>query len=340
MLGIDGIVGLEFDPVACATAQAAGFIRHCVDVAAVHPSMYAGAVGLIGSPPCQAWSRGGKQLGRVDQQACHELADRMATGDDDTTWRDWADPRSPLVCQPVRWVRELRPEWVALEEVPAVLPLWEHFARIFQTWGYSTWVGVLNSADYGVPQTRKRAILIASRTRTVSMPEPTHSRDAATGTDRWVSMADALGWGFDNEPSATVSGGGAATGGAEPFANANYRRRLAEHVRAQVQRVGEPRDADWVCDRPATTIVGSFCPDVVSAPGYRTTVSRQNAPGSVRITVAEAGVLQSFPADFPWHGPKTKAHQQVGNAVPPLLAFHVLRAAGADSSVDDIKVAA
>ncbi len=84
---------------------------------------------------------------------------------------------------------------------------------------------------------------------------------------------------------------------------------------------------EWAYRRPATTVVGSFRPDVLAAPGYRTTVSRQDAPDSVRITVAEAGVLQGFPVDFPWQGPRTRRYQQVGNAIPPPLAAALIRAA-------------
>jgi DNA (cytosine-5)-methyltransferase 1 len=83
---------------------------------------------------------------------------------------------------------------------------------------------------------------------------------------------------------------------------------------------------DWCHNRPSTTIVGSFKPEIVAAPGYRTTVSRQNAPDSVRVTVQEAGVLQSFPADYPWQGAKGKQFLQAGNAIPPLMAAHALAA--------------
>ena len=95
----------------------------------------------------------------------------------------------------------------------------------------------------------------------------------------------------------------------------------------------------WTTERPATTIVGSFNPDVVSAPGYRTKVSRQNAEGSVRVTVAEAGILQSFPADYPWHGSRSKQYEQVGNAVPPRLAAHILASLGL-GDLDQLQTAA
>lgn len=85
----------------------------------------------------------------------------------------------------------------------------------------------------------------------------------------------------------------------------------------------------WVHERPSTTVVGSFHPDIQAAPGYRKAGDgpRQNAPGSVRISIEQAAVLQSFPADFPWQGSKSKQFQQVGNAIPPLLAKRVLLAA-------------
>lgn len=388
-IGRTDVIGVEWDEAACATAEAAGHARIHADVAALPPSDVTTdrVEGLIASPPCQAWSMAGKRKGELDRQQCHVLADRMAAGDDSLDWTTWEDERSPLVCQPIRWVRDLSPQWVALEEVPAVASLWEHFARILRGWGYRVWTGDLLAADYGVPQTRLRRILMAHKQITVHPPMPTHAKEPHAGAlfggelSPWVSMADALGWGFDGEPAATVSSGGAATGGAEPFANAGYRQRLRDYVvdrrtnskdgrggmvptapvpvtlpaptvtgknapvyvndnqpNSARRSIDEPaptvlvghrsNDVRWAYERPATTVVGSFNPDVIAAPGYRTDTSRQDAPGSVRVTVAEAGVLQSFPADYPWQGSRSKQYEQVGNAVPPRLAAHILAALG------------
>lgn len=47
-------------------------------------------------------------------------------------------------------------------------------------------------------------------------------------------------------------------------------------------------------------------------------------PEPIRITAREAGILQTFPADYPWAGNKGQVFSQIGNAVPPLLAGHLL----------------
>ncbi len=332
MLGHTGpVVGVEWDADACRTAKAAGHARIRADVAALHPTMFADATGLIASPPCQAWSMAGKRKGEQDRANCHTLADRMAAGDDSLDWTDWEDPRSPLVCQPVRWVRELRPEWVALEEVPAVASLWEHFARIFRGWGYSVWTGDLCAADYGVPQTRTRRILIASRVGQVTPPVPTHAEDeqgpdlfGGAGRTRWVSMHEALGWSGVMVESYSGKAEDLRTADQPAWTITSKGLALREYVvdrRTNSKAAGggmEPTVSVSVL-RPAPTLTGKARSQWVFKHA-----SDDQAP-RFKATIAEAGVLQSFPVDYPWHGQTDESKgRQVGNAVPPLLAAHVL----------------
>src|ERR1019366_8248412 len=135
--------------------------------------------------------------------------------------RIWAAVRSAsLVIEPARFIEAGRPERTALEQVPSVLPLWQVYAAELRRMGYSAWTGILDSACYGVPQTPERAILVASRVREVARPEPTHY-DPRKGLQLWgtpwMSMAEALGMGATARPAPTVTAGGTATGGAEPF---------------------------------------------------------------------------------------------------------------------------
>ena len=204
-LGLDPL-GIEWDDAACQTREANGLRTLQADVATLDPADFAPCDLLIASPPCQAFSMAGNRDGEHDLELIGLVMADLAAGripaDDES---EWADPRSRLVTEPLRWVRELRPSRIALEQVPPVLPLWERTARYLREWGYAVWTGVLSSERYGVPQTRKRAILMASLDGPVHPPRPTHQSYVPGEPARaehtlegellpWVSMAEALGW--------------------------------------------------------------------------------------------------------------------------------------------------
>jgi DNA (cytosine-5)-methyltransferase 1 len=198
-------VGVETDPWACETARAAGHERVQADVTRLDPEQFAPVWGLIGSPPCQAYSTAGRGLGRADRPVVIACAHELAAGHDSRAERlkQCRDPRSLLTVEPLRFALALKPKWIALEQVPAVLELWTLFAELLCAHGYRSAAGVLSAERYGVPQTRKRAFLIASLDGPVCLPVPTHrsykprSREVPEeelALQPWVSMAQALGW--------------------------------------------------------------------------------------------------------------------------------------------------
>lgn len=199
-------IGIEFDEQACATARAAGHARRLGDVAALDPLDFAPCWGLIGSPPCQSYSSVGKGLGKLDKPHVIACAHELAAGFDSRADHAAAcrDARSLLTVEPLRWALALRPRWIALEQVPPVLELWTLFAGLLSVRGYHASAGVLSAEQYGVPQTRRRAFLIASLDGPVQLPAPTHRsynprrpceiREHERHLRPWISMGQALGW--------------------------------------------------------------------------------------------------------------------------------------------------
>lgn len=327
--------GVENMKEARATRDEAGLTTIHDDVWTFEPDGMAS--GLIASPPCQTFSTAGKGagskslddvLGAIWIGAHHDLQALRDVGE------KVGDDRTALVLTPLHFAVTGGYRWLAWEQVPTVLPVWQACAEVLDAAGWSTWTGLLHAEQYGVPQTRKRAFLLASLDGPVSPPEPTHSRyysrdpgQLDLGVEKWVSMAEALGY----EPDRALRGNQRPEGGRTRVDDDGYILRPMDEPSITVTGTARLyRWADlpaWAFRRPSTTIVGSFKPEIVAAPGYRTTVSRQNAPDSVRVTVAEAGILQSFPIDFPWQGARGKQFLQCGNAVPPGLALHALAAA-------------
>jgi len=425
-------VGIEFDAAACLTRAAAGHRTVRADVAEFPLERLAGRVrGLAGSPPCTTFSAAGDGAGNAVIALLAVLITDLFAGRDtraqcrraiiaqlaESGWRSDLAPEdraakieraaasAVLVAEPARFIAAGHPEWIALEQVPAVLPLWQVYAQELRARGYSVWCGKLNAADYGVPQTRERAILIASRVRRVSRPEPTHY-DPRKGMQLWgtpwVSMAEALGWGMTGRPYFALCTAGGSRGGADEQVGGSgarhslYAERDADrwilHTNRDQRPDGSRQTADpqsapapapaltaksggqwvvklhrargsscdadrrdhpvdepaptitsaggkaganlsWVLERPATTVQGD---PRIGRPGHkdREGGESQFAQDSVRISVAEASVLQSFPSDYPWQGTQTKQFQQVGNAWCPLAAIHVLgMATGIDPRV-------
>lgn len=265
-------IGVEWDDAACRTALAAGHPRFKIDVAAADPAYFVGAEGLIASPPCTDFSTAGA-MRRESGSSGH------------------------LVSEVMRWAEVVQPEWIACEQVPQVIHIWQHYAWHLRRLGYSTWTGILNAADYGVPQERERAILLASRTINVAPPVPTHSearRDTLFGPDRqpWRTMAEALGLpaGCEYDSGQNSRGPGGTT---------------VRYVRS--------------CDRPAGTVTGQTTGQWVIRSTRGDDVPR-------KLTLEQSAILQGFPADYPWQGKVSERQQQVGNAVPPPLGAHLLGA--------------
>ncbi|WIM87441.1 DNA cytosine methyltransferase [Candidatus Mycobacterium wuenschmannii] len=295
-LGIP-VTGIELDPDACATRAAAGLDTVQGDVRAYAPRDFPEATVLTGGPPCQTFTVAGKGAGR---RALDEVARRLAgmfESPDAEPARGWScDERTELVLEPMRWallaLRADKPfHAIVLEQVPAVVPVWLAFREVLEGCGYKCAVGILRSEEFGVPQTRRRAILIAQLgSSSVQLPSPTHEAfrkgalsQAALGREPWVSMGQAL----SREVGFTVI--------------SNY------------GSGGDPRNRGRRhSGEPAATVTGKVT---------RNRLHLADGEWS-RFSHCEAGLLQTFPHDFPWSG--SDIGQQIGNAIPPRLAVHVL----------------
>jgi DNA (cytosine-5)-methyltransferase 1 len=317
-LGV-AVEGIEWDKNACATRRAAGLRTKQDDVRSFGPKDFPDATVLAGGPPCQTYTVAGGGAGRRALDRVLGFVQRMADGEDVASelekLHDNGDERTGLVLEPLRWALEahlwdMAYEAIVLEQVPAVLPVWHAYAKVLEGLDYDVACGVLHTEEFGVPQTRRRAILIARRNGRAALPTPTHRR-YFKGRDRsegnadlkpWVTMAETL-----RRPESFVVVSNYGTGG-DPKARGRRR-----------------------SDEPSATVTGKVS---------RNRLYSRDSPKREleRLSEAEAGRLQTFPDDYPWSGKEIA--QQVGNAIPPRLAAHVLAAAlGRTFRTEDVDAA-
>lgn len=281
---------------------------------------------MWGSPPCQPFSAAGDQLGGFDDRDC--------------------------IPGFMRAVEHHRPPVVIMENVKG-LSFEKHWLYVdtvlfdqLRMLGYRAEWKVLDCADYGVPQNRERFILIARRDGgRIVWPMPTHTAGDSLFLQRWVTMADALGWGHTEVPSPVVITARNRQTGADVLRGSSWRHdwwqdeMAASRVLLDTHRdqrddgstqTRDPHSApapaltakaggQWTLERPATSIA---CDPRVAPPGHKG--DGEDAPrqmdGAIRLTVEQAARLQDFPDGYRFTGTKTAQFTQIGNAVPRTLA--------------------
>jgi len=281
--GFQHICAVDNDPYACQTLRINRPQWEVLeaDVRDLRGEMLLGVDLLAGGVPCPPFSIAGRQLGENDERDLFPEVIRLAAE---------GKPRALLI-ENVRGFAAARfdsyREWLV-----------DELDRL----GYFSAFRVLDAADFGVPQNRSRAFLVAfdrSCVRGFAWPEPSGSD--MTVADAIGDLLGARGWnGVENwrlrarAPAPTLVGGSKKHGGPD-----------LGPTRAKKQ---------WA----VLQVDGHGLADVAPGPDAPVT----HAP---RLTVRMAARLQCFPDDWEFSGGKTAAYRQVGNALPPPLAAAVAR---------------
>lgn len=242
------------------------------------------------------------------------------------------DPRNELVDEMRRVVRELKPAMVMMENVPGLAttgrPILERFLRSLRAMGYLVTWKVLQVADYGVPQRRRRLVLLAGRGFDIPIPAPTHSRVPDKERVRWRTVRSAIG--DMGEP--IIFDEAKEAGGPDMFGWHVIRRMSSQNVRRlKHARPGAvwtkiPKRLRPDChkgtdagfrntygrlkwDEPSSTITGG-CTSLSKG--------RFGHPTQLRtISVREAARLQTFPDSYVFDSPYIDyVCEMIGNALP------------------------
>ncbi|MBA7505944.1 hypothetical protein ES706_04624 [subsurface metagenome] len=296
---------------------------------------------IIGGPPCQSFSLVGK--------------------------RDPKDPRGNLIWNFYEIVKVKRPVIFLMENVTGLktakdsrgVNVLSELLRLFNDLGYSVNYFILNAADYGVPQRRRRIFIVGNRDgQQMPLPEPTHTHDLSRQPligqrQPWITCRDALDdlstpytdsdiGHYEKAPDCTYQQLMRAKNGSTVR---NHQMPYMSETDLKIIRavpiggnymdvpddIATQRIMNFKKTGGRTTTYGRMDP---SKPAYtlNTHFSRPNVGCNIHyredrlITIREGMRIQSFPDRFVVYSTsKRGTYEQVGNAVPPLLAQAVAR---------------
>jgi DNA (cytosine-5)-methyltransferase 1 len=334
--GFTSKLAVEWNQFAAATYAANFGEEHtiCGDIAEVSDEEIPDVDVVIGGPPCQGFSNLGS--------------------------KDVDDPRNQLWKQYMRFVQVAKPQIFVLENVSRFRNTSEFQLLLEEAdhgmiKDYELTHGVLLAADYGVAQRRPRTIVIGSRVGKIDLPAPTHAKAETDGLRRWetvhsrISELPAIPDSVDM-PNSSVSFFGKTMPGVfkgmdlhfgrspRPLSLERYdhvppgggRFDVPDHLLPRCWREKPTGTTDvmgrmrW--DAPSLTIRTEFYKPEKGQylhPQWDP-MDRSKRVNRV-ITHYEASLLQDFPPDYLWCGPKVEIARQIGNAVPAGLARAIAR---------------
>ena len=294
--GVVPIMGVESNKDAVATyrTHTPDSDHRNTDIREIDFSPFMGKADIVfGGPPCQPFSLGGLRQGRQDD-------------------RD-------MVPQFIRVVNEVQPSAFVLENVPGLLTsrYTSYFAwlvRELEKAGFVVAYRVLLAADYGVPQNRKRVIVVGLRDKTFRFPAPTHGVEPLLPRVVSASILSDVPIGkpakspvvyapkIDLRPNPyhghIYNGGGRPIDPAAPCQT--------------IYASAGGNKTHWV---DTENIVPAYHAHLKSGGAPRSGV----VPGARRLSVEESALIQTFPSDLEFQGSRSSQYTQVGDAVPPLL---------------------
>ena len=248
----------------------------CDDIKNIDISALPNADVVVGGFPCQGFSQ----------------ANRLRTLEDD---------RNQLYRFFYNTIKVKQPKYFIAENVKGILSLGKgeaikQIVADFEAAGYITSVNLVNMANYGVPQTRQRVIIIGQRVDLGKelrfiFPQPTHSKTGEL--PKWVSIKEAI----DHFP--------------DPDKENNVLNHVYSAYKVEYRNFTGHRKTDP--DKPSPTVLarGNGKGGVCAIPHYN---------GRRRLTIRESASVQTFPEDFHFVGTMNSCYRQIGNAVPVLFA--------------------